>query len=82
VGIGTSLVLDEFAMILHRQDVYWSGEGQLSVEAVSMVAACLALVCTLKGKTATGRPTGELTGAGGAPHGSCARRRPGGWVLR
>jgi hypothetical protein len=44
VGIGTSLVLDEFAMILHLQDVYWSGEGQLSVEAVSLVAACLGLV--------------------------------------
>ena len=43
VGIGTSLVLDEFAMILHLQDVYWSGEGQLSVEAVSLVAACLGL---------------------------------------
>jgi hypothetical protein len=33
VGTGTSLVLDEFALILHLQDVYWSGEGQLSVEA-------------------------------------------------
>jgi hypothetical protein len=43
VGIGTSLVMDEFAMILHLQDVYWSGEGQLSVEAVSLVAACLGL---------------------------------------
>src|ERR1700761_8150339 len=39
VGIGTSLVLDEFALILHLQDVYWSGEGQLSVEAVSLTAA-------------------------------------------
>src|SRR6185437_1788220 len=27
VGIGTSLVLDEFALILHLQDVYWSGHG-------------------------------------------------------
>jgi len=42
-GTGTSLVLDEFALILHLQDVYWSGEGQLSVEAVSLVAACLGL---------------------------------------
>jgi hypothetical protein len=30
VGIGVSLVLDEFALILHLQDVYWSGEGQRS----------------------------------------------------
>src|ERR1700678_3410132 len=43
IGIGTSLVLDEFALILHLQDVYWSGEGQLSVEAVSLTAACLGL---------------------------------------
>ncbi len=43
VGTGTSLVLDEFALILHLQDVYWSGEGQLSVEAVSLTAACLGL---------------------------------------
>ena len=44
VGIGTSLVLDEFALILHLQDVYWSGEGRVSVEMVSLVAACLGLV--------------------------------------
>jgi hypothetical protein len=44
VGIGTSLVLDEFALILHLADVYWSGEGQISVEAVSLTAACLGLV--------------------------------------
>jgi len=43
VGIGTSLVLDEFALILHLEDVYWSGEGQLSVEAVTLTAACLGL---------------------------------------
>jgi hypothetical protein len=44
IGIGTSLVLDEFALILHLQDVYWSGEGQLSVQMVSLTAACLGLV--------------------------------------
>ncbi len=43
IGVGVSLVLDEFALILHLQDVYWSGEGQLSVEAVSLAAACLGL---------------------------------------
>ncbi|HMG62551.1 MAG TPA: hypothetical protein VK599_06345 [Streptosporangiaceae bacterium] len=30
-------------LILHLQDVYWSGEGQVSVEAVSLTAACLGL---------------------------------------
>ncbi len=43
VGTGVSLVLDEFALILHLQDVYWSGEGRISVEAVSLTAACLGL---------------------------------------
>ncbi len=43
VGVGVSLVLDEFALILHLEDVYWSGEGQLSVNVVSLTAACLGL---------------------------------------
>ena len=43
VGIGASLVLDEFAMIFHLQDVYWSQEGQLSVYVVTLSAACLGL---------------------------------------
>lgn len=43
VGVGVSLVLDEFALIVHLQDVYWSGEGQLSVEVVSLTASCLGL---------------------------------------
>jgi hypothetical protein len=42
VGAGTSLVLDEFALILHLQDVYWSREGRLSVQVVSLTFACLA----------------------------------------
>ncbi|WP_354698194.1 hypothetical protein DSM112329_03859 [Paraconexibacter sp. AEG42_29] len=43
VGVGVSLVLDEFALILRLQDVYWSGEGRLSVNIVSLTAACLGL---------------------------------------
>jgi hypothetical protein len=43
VGVGTSLVLDEFALILHLQDVYWSKEGRLSVEMISLTFACLAV---------------------------------------
>ncbi len=44
IGIGTSLVLDEFALILHLEDVYWSDEGRLSVEMVSLATACLGLL--------------------------------------
>lgn len=43
VGVGASLVLDEFAMIFHLQDVYWSQEGQLSVSVVSLVVVCVTL---------------------------------------
>ena len=43
VGVGTSLVLDEFALILHLQDVYWADEGRVSVEMVSLAMACLGL---------------------------------------
>jgi|SRR5690606_1501052 len=38
-GVGTALVLDEFALILHLSDVYWSQEGRTSVNAVFAVIA-------------------------------------------
>ena len=44
VGIGMSLVLDEFALILHLDDVYWSAEGRVSVEMVSLAVASMGLV--------------------------------------
>lgn len=47
IGVGSSLVLDEFALILHLEDVYWQQEGQVSVQAVALVVACLA--CPLLG---------------------------------
>jgi hypothetical protein len=43
IGIGASLVLDEFAMIFRLQDVYWSQEGQLSVNVMTLAAACVGL---------------------------------------
>jgi len=43
VGAGTSLVLDEFALILHLQDVYWANEGRISVEMIGLAAACIGL---------------------------------------
>jgi hypothetical protein len=41
IGIGTSLVLDEFALILHLSDVYWTDEGRVSVEMISLAFGCL-----------------------------------------
>ena len=43
IGIGTSLVLDEFALILHLSDVYWSEQGRVSIEVVSLAVACMGL---------------------------------------
>ncbi|MEU2544765.1 hypothetical protein ABZ618_04875 [Streptomyces roseolus] len=42
-GIGAGLVLDEFALILHLDDVYWSEEGRQSVEVVVLTAALVLL---------------------------------------
>jgi hypothetical protein len=44
VGAGASLVLDEFALILRLDDVYWSEEGRVSVELVALAAASLGLI--------------------------------------
>ena len=43
-GLGTALVLDEFALILHLRDVYWSNEGRLSIDAVFAAAGVTALL--------------------------------------
>ncbi|MFJ8790413.1 hypothetical protein [Streptomyces sp. NPDC102462] len=43
-GIGAGLVLDEFALILHLDDVYWTEEGRKSVEAVVLTAALVGLL--------------------------------------
>ncbi|MER5712834.1 MULTISPECIES: hypothetical protein [unclassified Streptomyces] len=46
-GVGTGLVLDEFALILHLDDVYWTDQGRKSVEVVVLTAALVGL--TLSG---------------------------------
>ncbi|RPF32935.1 hypothetical protein [Streptomyces sp. TLI_185] len=43
-GMGAGLVLDEFALILHLDDVYWTEEGRKSVEVVVLTAALVGLV--------------------------------------
>jgi len=40
-GIGAALVLDEFALLLNLQDVYWAKEGRQSLDAVVLVLAVL-----------------------------------------
>ncbi len=43
-GCGAALVLDEFALVLHLRDVYWSEQGRASVNAVFLAAAVLGLL--------------------------------------
>ncbi|MGO8684100.1 MAG: hypothetical protein ACLQUT_05925 [Thermoleophilia bacterium] len=38
-GAGSGLVLDEFALILHLEDVYWEEAGRKSVDAVVLTAS-------------------------------------------
>lgn len=58
-GVGTALVLDEFALILHLRDVYWTSAGRVSVDAVFIAAALTALL--LLGITPAG--VGAVAGA-------------------
>lgn len=44
MGIGAGLTLDEFALWVHLRDVYWSGTGRSSIDAVLMTAVFMGLV--------------------------------------
>ncbi|MBB5957572.1 hypothetical protein FHS29_004167 [Saccharothrix tamanrassetensis] len=44
LGVGAALVLDEFALILHLRDVYWSKDGRLSVDAVFLAIGMTGLL--------------------------------------
>ncbi len=43
-GMGLALVFDEFALVLHLDDVYWEDEGRLSVDLVFVLAGVLLLL--------------------------------------
>jgi hypothetical protein len=56
-GIGAALTLDEFALWLHLEDVYWTPEGRQSVDAV-LVALVIGLLL-LFGANPLGEGSGE-----------------------
>jgi len=60
-GAGVALTLDEFALILRLQDVYWTAEGRLSVDAV-IVAVSAGLLIVL-GFHPAGTSGGGLAGS-------------------
>src|SRR5262249_45959338 len=66
-GGGAALVLDEFAMLLHLDDVYWTTEGRLSIDACLAAVAFLglAILATFPLPTDTaGDRLGRLVGDG------------------
>ncbi len=60
-GAGVALTLDEFALILRLQDVYWTAEGRLSVDAV-IVAVSAGLLIVL-GFHPAGTSSGGVAGS-------------------
>jgi lysyl-tRNA synthetase class 2 len=63
-GAGVALTLDEFALILRLQDVYWTAEGRLSVDAV-IVAVSAGLLIVL-GFHPAGTSSAGLAGSAAA----------------
>ncbi|MCZ4118903.1 phosphatidylglycerol lysyltransferase domain-containing protein [Streptomyces sp. H39-S7] len=59
-GIGCGLVLDEFALVLHLEDVYWSEQGRKSVDAVILAVAVIGLL--LIGEAPLGGFVGGVSG--------------------
>jgi hypothetical protein len=55
-GAGAALTLDEFALWFHLDDVYWSKEGQKSIDAI-LIGGALGLVLLIQGT-----PIGEERG--------------------
>jgi hypothetical protein len=45
-GLGAALTLDEFALILHLDDVYWTDKGRSSIEA-TLMGFSFGLLCLL-----------------------------------
>jgi hypothetical protein len=43
-GIGAGLTIDEFALWVHLDDVYWAEEGRSSIDAAVIVVAVIGLV--------------------------------------
>lgn len=64
-GGGVALVLDEFALVLHVEDVYWTDRGRTSVDAI--IVAVTFTVLLLLGLVPMGfsrTATAEVTGSG------------------
>ena len=65
-GVGAALTLDEFALILHLDDVYWTEEGRSSIDATligfTLAALCLVTTAPLEADPAKDMPHWVLGG--------------------
>jgi hypothetical protein len=52
IGVGGGLVFDEFALLLYLDDVYWTQQGRLSLEMVTIVV--IIILCALVGLSPLG----------------------------
>lgn len=43
-GVGAGLTIDEFALWVYLEDVYWAEEGRLSIDATVIAAAAMGLI--------------------------------------
>ncbi|MEX2107665.1 MAG: hypothetical protein WD827_02110 [Solirubrobacterales bacterium] len=43
-GVGAGLTIDEFALWIYLEDVYWAEEGRLSIDATVIAAAMMGLI--------------------------------------
>ncbi len=57
-GVGAGLTIDEFALWIYLEDVYWSEQGRVSIDATVIAAAAMGLV--LLGYTPFDFETGSL----------------------
>jgi hypothetical protein len=63
-GVGAGLTIDEFALWIYLDDVYWAEEGRVSIDATVIAAAAMGLI--LLGFTPFSFETGSLDEAIGS----------------
>lgn len=62
-GVGAALTLDEFALWVYMDDVYWKSEGRTSIDAVIVaVVICLLLVVGFSPFDVDGLESGDIAG--------------------
>jgi hypothetical protein len=62
-GVGAGLTIDEFALWVHLEDVYWAEEGRSSIDATVIAAAAMMLI--LVGASPVAIETGSVSAVAG-----------------